>query len=303
VKTRALAAVALLATGCGEPLAPPWLIDGPRVLGARVEAADDPGRPWPRPGEAATVTWIVVAPDGAPALHWGFAACLPDAQGGCGTPLVQAAGDGAPALTVTVPPRETLGEVSELVVRGAFCASGTPAEVSGTPRCEGGGAPTVTTLPVPLDLGGEPNRSPSMGSATLTLDGAVWPAGEDCAALPPVAADEKKRLIRFTLAGQREIYQSSANADGVPRPVRETIQLSHFATAGKLPRQLSFIEASDERDPAGVTVDWTAPPAPEVPPQGLLVRFYFVARDLRGGLDWLPRTLCVLPEQTKGTAR
>jgi len=31
------------------------------------------------------------------------------------------------------------------------------------------------------------------------------------------------------------------------------------------------------------------------PPEGLLVRFFFVARDFRGGSDWLERGVCVVP--------
>jgi hypothetical protein len=282
----------VLISGCGDPLVPPWLIDGPRVLGARVEAAGDPQRSSPRPGESATVKWIVASPDGPAAMGWALAACLPDSQGDCGTSLGEVAGNDAPTLAFTVPPAETLGPATRVLVTGIFCPDGHPA-ATGTPGCDGNGAPTLTTLSVPLDRGGEGNLSPSLASATFTIDGAPWPVTDDCAALPVITADEKKRSIGFAIAGQREIYQSTASPDGVARPVREGIQLSHFATAGKLPRQLSFIESSDERDPAELSVDWTAPPVAEVPPGGLVVHFYFVARDLRGGLDWQTRTLCI----------
>jgi hypothetical protein len=32
-----------------------------------------------------------------------------------------------------------------------------------------------------------------------------------------------------------------------------------------------------------------------VPAEGQVVRFTFVVRDMRGGVDWLGRSLCVLP--------
>jgi len=33
-----------------------------------------------------------------------------------------------------------------------------------------------------------------------------------------------------------------------------------------------------------------------VPSEGRLVRFVFVLRDLRGGIDWTTRTICLVPK-------
>jgi hypothetical protein len=301
-KTLSLSLFALTTLiGCGDPLAPSWLIDRPRVIGARIESAGDPQRPWPRPGELATVKWIVATPDGQPPMRWAFAACVPDAAGACASLLGMAAGDVAPELTFAVPSAEALGATTKLMVAGVFCAGGSPALANGEPTCQGDGAvATVVTLPVPLQRGPEENRSPDLGAAAFTFAGAPWPAGTDCAALPHVTTGEAARPITVALAGQRETFLSAANAGGVPRPRREQIQLSHFATAGKLPRQLSFVDGSDEQDPAVLSVDWTPPPTAEVPAAGLpegglIVRFFFVARDLRGGLDWQTRALCLTP--------
>ncbi len=279
---RALTIATLLLCACGEPLAPPWLIDGPRVLGARIETAGDPGRSSPHPGEEVTVRWIVVSPDGTPPMRWRLEACVPDDQGGCATRLAASDGDGPPALAFTAP--EGTGRVQ---VNGVLCAAGRP----GAAGCDDG-AGTVVTLPVPM-AAGEENRSPSLAAAVFTVAGQDWPATDDCAALPAVAAAGQKRALHLSLAGQREVYLSTANPQGEPRPVRETLQLSHFTTAGKLPRQLSFVESADERDPAELEVEWTPPPAADVPAEGLVVHFHFVVRDLRGGLDWQTRTLCV----------
>jgi hypothetical protein len=292
-----------LLAGCGDPLSPPWLIDQPRVIGARVEAAGEPARAWPRPGERATVRWVVGAPAGAPSMRWALAACLPGAGAGagCAAPLAAAEGDASPELSFEVPALERLGSATQLVVAGVFCAGGAPSLTMGEPACAGEGAlPTVVTLPVPLALGPESNRSPDLSGAAVVLGGAPWalPAAEACASLPQIAAGGPARSIGITLFGQREVYQSAANAEQIPRPRRESIQLSHFATAGTLPRRFSFIDAADERDPATLDVDWTPPPAAEVPPAGLVVRFYFVARDLRGGLDWQSRSLCVTTTTT-----
>jgi hypothetical protein len=289
VRALLIASLVLCACGgilsaCGEPLAPPWLIDEPRVLGAHIEITGDPGRSSPHPGEEATVRWIVVSPEGIAPMHWRLEACLPDEQGGCATRLAEGSGDGAPTLAFTAP--ESAGRV---VVSGVLCDGGSPA-ASG---CDGGTG-TVVTLAVPMAGGGE-NRSPSLAGATFTVGGQPWPATDDCAALPAIAADGQKRALHVSVAGQREVYLSTANAEGVPRPVRETLQLSHFTTAGKLPRQLSFVESADERDPAELEVEWTPPPAAEIPAEGAVVHFHFVVRDLRGGLDWQTRTLCVTP--------
>jgi hypothetical protein len=277
--------------GCGDPLSPPWLIDKPRVLGARVEAMDEPQRSWLRPGEAADVKWVVAAPDGAPPLRWAFALCMPDPRGNCGVPLQTMTGDGTPELSFTVPPAGTLGAAPKLVLAGVFCAGGAPSLAMGAPACEGMAVPTVVTLPVPLDRGVDTNHSPSLAAAAFTVDGQPWPTGDGCAV--KVAADGKEHPVAMTLAGQRETYQSTANAEGVPVTKRETIQLSHFTTTGKLERQISFLD--DDRDPSDVSVKWTPPAAAELPAGGL-VRFFFVARDLRGGLDWQTRSLCVTPQ-------
>jgi len=278
--------ILILLAGCGDPLTPPWLIDKPRVLGARVEAAAEPERAWLRPGEGATVKWLVAAPEGAPALRWAFALCLPDAHDGCAMLLETMTGDGAPTLSFTMPPPEALGAASKLMLAGVFCAGGAPALVMGAPGCEGMATPTVVTLPVLLDRG-ESNHSPSLAAAALTVDGQPWPPGDGCALR--VAADGKAHPVVLSLAGQRETYQSTANAEGTPVARREALQISHFSTGGKLPRQLSFLD--DDRDPSDLSVDWTPPPATELPPGP--VRFFFVARDLRGGVDWQTRSLCV----------
>jgi hypothetical protein len=286
---KTLLIVTLLA-GCGDPLSPPWLIDKPRVLGARVEAADEPDRPWLRPGEAADVKWLVAGPDEAPPMRWAFALCLPDAHDSCATPLQTMSGQGPAVLSFTMPPAGTLGAAPSLLLAGVFCAGGAPVLAMGAPSCEGMATPTVVTLPVQLDRGGDANHNPSLAAAAVTVDGQPWPAGDGCGL--KVAADGKAHPVALTLAGQRETYQSTANAEGAPMAKRETIQLSHFATGGKLPRQISFLDG--DGDPSTVSVDWTPPAAAEIPADGV-VRFFFVARDLRGGLDWQARSLCVTP--------
>lgn len=74
-------------------------------------------------------------------------------------------------------------------------------------------------------------------------------------------------------------------------PARESLQLSHFASAGDLSHAFPQLIASD---PANrVSFRWTAPS--NAPAGGRLVRFWFVARDGRGGSDFTERALWALP--------
>jgi hypothetical protein len=72
--------------------------------------------------------------------------------------------------------------------------------------------------------------------------------------------------------------------------VRETLQISQFTTDGELDHSYNFVEASDESAVNDLEVKWDAP---EVAPVDGRVRFTFVARDLRGGVGYAARTVCV----------
>jgi hypothetical protein len=82
-----------------------------------------------------------------------------------------------------------------------------------------------------------------------------------------------------------------------PRPValRESLQISQFSTAGKLERPFSTIDSAVGDDQSIAEVKYETPAATLIPAEGLVVRFTFVARDLRGGTDWTTRSLCVRP--------
>ena len=72
-----LVALAGLAAGaaCQDSIAKGWLVDRPRVIAARVEAAADPGRASLGPSEHARVTWLLASPRGTPHFGWVYAAC------------------------------------------------------------------------------------------------------------------------------------------------------------------------------------------------------------------------------------
>jgi hypothetical protein len=231
------------------------------------------------PGETATVRWLVAAPEPDPALGWALAACSAAPPGGalpeCAeAPFASAAQDdpvpGEPAITFAVPDPPS---ASWLAVTGVVCPGGCSAS-PGTP----------VSLDFALGTADEINSNPSLGAEGLLLDGAPWPEGsDDCSLLPQVAPGSKHAL---------ELVLDDADRDALPQatsvdPAYETLQLSHFVTAGELERAFSVLPGDEPGLRAKVS--WKAPSA------ATLVRFFLVVRDLRGGSDWALRALCVAP--------
>lgn len=314
----------LLLAGCADEIEPASLIARPRVLAARVEPAGDSSRSWPRPAEAATITWLVVTPDATRPrpLSWSLSACVAAAVGGAcrdgEAPFLTSTGDsddGAPpVLAFTVPSEATLGDASRLLITGAICVDGAAVAGAGLgQRCIGAGAvETDVALTVILERAAAQNHAPTLADDPITFDGAVWPGSAigalpaaDCAGaaaalgLPVVAAtarDDKRHVEVASDAGDRETIPPPAGAETAASPAREALQLSHFSTGGELDRQFDAVEAADERAVAPLRVDWQPPkPAAVASAGGMAVTFYFVARDLRGGVDWTARSLCVTP--------
>jgi hypothetical protein len=299
----------LLMGGCGPSFDPASLVNTTRVIGARVEVDGVPDRATPKPGETATVTWLVTSPQATPPLAWAFAVCVPGtvagkpALGCASTPIAIFEGtDSVPRLTISVPAAAALGTASALVVYGEICSGGgampTFDPQDGLPRCTDGGGTTVS-VSVPLQFGDEPNHNPTADRA-FTLDGQPWaslPVGADpCGVGPRVSAGTSDHLIGTTTEGSdREPYTAVLGDPPVPTPVRESLQISHFTTAGKLKSQFSFVESADGNTQTPVAVKWNAPRSADVPAAGLPVTMTFVVRDNRGGTDWTTRVVCVGP--------
>lgn len=292
-----LAIMLLLAAGCGEGLPPGSLVTRTRVVGAVVEAAGDPGRAWPRPGEAAAIEWIVAHPGEPPALGWAFGACRADAHGtGCReAPFAVFIGEGPPALELPVPGAAELGDVSTLLIAGVVCVGGAPIVAEdGSPGCDAASADENDVfVTVPLELAGAGNRRPILDAAALTIAGEPWPApaaaGCDAAGdAHRVRAGEEVELVVATDGADREEYTVVAGEPPEPRTMRERLQVSAFTTAGELSQQFVFVEGEDPL--ARLTL--TAPAAGELPPAGLPARLTFVLRDGRGGVDVTSRTAC-----------
>ncbi len=300
--------VSILATSaCDDPLKEPQRIEQNRVLGARVEALADSTRASLLPGESARIRWLVADPQPVRRLGWAFGVCpavmVSSGLPRCGGPVFAQAISSEPrpvepSFELAVPPPESLGGFEQLVILGVICADGQPA----TPArgCAGAGVEsTLVDFYVSLASTGEPNHNPSLASAELSWDGAPWtaPPAEllaeaSCTGapsdVPRVGRGSKGHAVRIILAeSDREPLASANPLD----PPRETLSLSHFATGGELERAYSILEPSSALAPVDVT--WDAPATALT--EGSLVRFYFVVRDLRGGVDWTERVVCVEP--------
>ena len=281
------------------------VIERTRVLGAHVAVTGDPARATPRPGETADVTWLVTAPEQTPPLGWAFVVCAPGPAGeDCGgEPLAVFQGHpqgGAvmPNFQIAVPSAASLGTTRALSIAGMICADSEPQlSPSGPPTCTQGGDGTAVVLSVPLELDGDRNTNPSLAGNPLWIDGQPWPAaGTACADLPQITAGTKDHVLRLgTTPGDREPYMAMQGDPPRPVALRESLQISQFTTAGKLERPFSTVDSAVSDDESIADVKYEAPAATLVPAEGLVVRFTFVARDLRGGTDWTTRSLCVRP--------
>jgi hypothetical protein len=253
---------------------------------------DDPGRAAPAPGETATVTFLLASPALLQTQGFALAACLAaprqSARSACAAEpfaqIVSADGEADSAsLTFEVPAE--LGAASRIAVLGVVCPYGSPSADGRS--CNGVEPGSPVTLELELARDGDTNLNPTLQPESLLLDDEQWsdvPAAEgDCAGLGYVEVDAgSEHTLQLTL--------DEADRDPVPHPaeldpLRESLQLSHFATAGDLSR--AFETIAWDSDELVRRSSWTAPA------QAGLVRFWLVLRDFRGGSDFVERAICV----------
>lgn len=284
-----LVSVGLL--GCDDPLLEAQRIEHTRVLGARVEVSTDATRASPRPGEAVHMQWLVADPRPSPNLGWHLSACAA-AEKTRGTPECAAPpfaeqsssllDPALPVIDFTLPDAATLGSSRKVVVYGNICSDEQP-----EPDCTGDGASVVFEIPIELEPPG--NKNPTLADETISLDGVEWPPAEpawlgvnDCS-----VSDESPSLPVFESNGGKHSLGITLSDDD--RDPNEELWVSQFSTGGDLDRVLSVIPKGGA---LSVNSEWQAPESIASP---RVVRFWFVVRDLRGGVDWSIRTLCAVP--------
>ncbi len=315
-KQRALSTLGLIlvALGCDDAMMDRSLLEGPRVLGAKAEVEGDPSRAWVNPGDDVRVSWLVAEPESNSEVSWSFTVCEAESTVRglpycADEPFVTISSEGvqagAPSFSFTVPEAESLLGNEDLLVAGGFCfgseirARG-PGDDPESLDCESGGELARATLHVGIIQGERGNANPSIEEAELRFAGEPWepwPLEADPSAgcnqapieLPRVAAGSTNHVIEATIP---EKDRETLERDSSRAPAHEVYQLSHVVSAGELERPFSVID-DDAPDPR-IELLWDAPKGASA--GGSIVRFFFVARDLRGGADFGVRAVCVEPE-------
>jgi hypothetical protein len=290
-----VAALGLCVLGCEDERPDVAVIDKTRVLGARVEVLGDPGRASPLPGESVSVSVLVVAPDPDPTLAFVLAACVAsdsvsDLVSCEGEPLARAASlepvPGMPAVRFEAPLEA--GNSGRLAVVGALCKAGVALPAEAARACADGSWLLGVSVDFPMQDGGEPNTNPAFTSFSLDGSelGAETAAELDCAALPQVRSGSTNHAWRAEL--------DPSSRDPLPKVEssdleRESLLVSWFTTGGELDHAYSSIESTAPDSIASARWDAPSVGAPSV------TRLFVVARDGRGGSDYLERRVCVVP--------
>lgn len=316
-----LHATFILITGCGDDLPPSSRISTTRILGAQINVQADSTRASPRPEESFELEWFVAAAQEPPPLTWAFIACVP-ANNLTGTSFcanesisqvfMGSATNEAPRMVFQVPPVADLLDARGLLVVGIFCGRGLPvfnaeAFVEG---CSEGTLfdQAMVSLMVPIQRADTfTNHNPDLSNNKIYLDEQAWPGvalptrrdncvhWTDVPEIPALVWSEDNVPVRFALdEGDRETFVKPATEFTEEETLPEEMLLSHFTTAGKMERQFSVIE-SKEPERTEMLVDWILPEKELIAAEGQVVRFFFVLRDGRSGVDWTERFACLLP--------
>lgn len=276
----AVFALALLGA-CEDPLKQAQLLEEPRVLGVRVATRGDYASLLP--GEPASLQVLLAGPDGGVSGRLAYRLCEA-ADSVRGVPYCAAAPfvedsvdlDGA-AFEAPLP--DALEPDARLALLGAVCLTGEPelTDDAAASRCSDGTEPLRFSFDARVGGDDFANLNPELsalqvlvGDVPVPLDAVGAPATCDAAA-PSVDAGAAHGIVLEL-------------GDGARDDDAESLQLSHFATAGEYARTFSFVEPGKA---LRARVEWQ-PPAAETP-----VKHYVVVRDGRGGVSWATFSLCV----------
>jgi hypothetical protein len=264
---------------CEDPLKPAQRIDEPRVLGVRLTSAS--GAAGLTPGEPGQIEVLLAGPEGPVSASVAYRVCSAvETQRGVPTCAEPALAEGliAPPMSsgdFDVP--ESLEPGTALAVLGVACRSGEPL-LEQAPldwRCSDGSEPRRFSFDASVNSDAA-NLPPDLAGLSVAIadQGVTLAEASD-----PPACDAGAPTVAAGIAHSLELQLGDA-----AREPGEALQVSHFATAGKLERQFSFVSAEQ---PPGVAVTWTAPA------EAGAVKQYVVVRDGRGGLSWATWNLCV----------
>ncbi len=310
--------LALVCVGCGDTVDPGSLIDKTRILGVRAEVDADATQSWPQPGDAVTTRWLVASPDAIEPIGSAYFACIPagtafgpgQCEGepfafGINPPTVPA--NGEIELPLTIPTELDDGQ-DQVLMFGAFCFGGrisTDLEgvfESGNP-CAGEGRGRIAILTVALDLGRQ-NAHPEIQE--VAINDVPWvdaaPAlPTTCAENPTLpnvvhtgGTDEEIEIVVNATPDSRETFMTEVGDPPETVERQETMRISVYSTHGVFSSQFIFID--EDEDGGAADVNWVLPEVEEIPAGGQVVNFFFVMRDVRGGVHWQSRALCLTRE-------
>ncbi|HEY6077826.1 MAG TPA: hypothetical protein VIW29_03445 [Polyangiaceae bacterium] len=271
---------ALCLWGCDDPLKPAQLIEGPRVLGARVST--ETGEASLEPGAGAQAEVLLAGPEGPLAARFAYRLCeatgsargVPDCVGESLAEGVAEAG--APELAFELP--VSLGEGVRLALLGVACPIGEP-DLPADPlewRCSGAARQLRFSFDLWTRSSELTNQNPDLSELTLTISGEPVLLEDQQAA--PSCAGGALELSSGTP------HRVELQLGGAVREPGEALQLSHFSTRGDFENHYSFV--SGEQAPT-IALTWNAPRG-EGP-----VKQYLVVRDGRGGVSWATWSFCI----------
>ena len=298
-----LVSLALALAGCIEDFEPASLVTDARPIAAQVSVEGDPERAWPLPGESFNVAFHVVAPADRADAGWALAAC-PALETGTGESFCvgepfafafqEAPVADAPSIRATVPDDAS---IEAILVIGVLCFDSSPFFDMAT--MDAGCADEASELIVQVTVrvaqdAATANQNPMLLDDFVLLEGAPWTARPEDVSLTacaggagPEISAAREATIAFALPDEaRETY-----VVGEGETARERVTITHAATMESFARLLSSI---DDVDPEA-EVEWTPEPAAPARDAGDRVKFFFVARDNRGGVAYTERALCLVP--------
>jgi hypothetical protein len=278
--------VAAVLLGCGDPLKDGQRIEELRPLGARVVSASNHATP--ASGEDADLSFLFAGPEGPVTVEVAYEVCLgvPTARGvatcaeepwASGRVTVS---DDSPAVSFNVPAQ--VAPSSRIAVRAVACETGSPV-LTEDPldwACDDDSTPATVSFEA-LTSGEEENENPDLSLAEVWIGEQSVPLG--VVGVAPLCAPDDPALSAGTTQTLRVVIPDAARED-LEEDLRETLQLSHFSTAGSLERQFSILDGGETPE---AELDW------ELPEGAGPVVHYVVVRDGRGGLAWLTFSVCV----------
>lgn len=291
-----------LASACAGDLDPAWKIKTFRVFGARIEdlSGADPRVAEAAPGDRVRLTLSYVDPSTAErpiTATWVF--CAQSSRQGNSFGCAPGAATILQGVTVdySVPTSDySVDPFGRARVQGVavVCAGGTVAFDPATmqPACTGAGAEGVTmTRSIIVNTTGrvdeQTNRNPELTDPVLYVGGdARALRAAEPARVPRCAGDPcPGYVIELRVGdGSRQVYRAINNqAVAVMQP--ERLQFGYFTTGGEM--DTTFFVDTAERPAGPVRNTWKAPSAPGP------VTFVFTAQDVRGGFEWIRRTVIV----------